>query len=186
MAEQTLLALVHPQNNGVHFLNPAGPDRKLALDVVHTILAQYNIQRGWTHPSGFPVNSQGAKAYNPRRQAQPSPITLLANTMVHVVDIYSDSPEHIYHQLADAFSIPEYYGYSLDTLHLFLTDLTWLQMKHHVLLLSIPATAKILLDLHSLWTLLDQVAQTWKAKGVAFLTFVLQGKNALAFEAPRM
>lgn len=81
---------------------------------------------------------------------------------------------------------------------MFLSDLTWLQMRQHVLLVSIPimetmaattaagAGAGVGADTQTLWSLLQGVAEFWRQKGVVFLVFVLQGKSALQIELPRM
>lgn len=176
MREQLLLSLVSPQNNGVHFLTPSATDRKLSQGIVHSILAQYDIQRVRARRLGFAVESF-------QTQLQPDP---LEGIMVHVADIFSESPDHLYQQLSYAFSIPEYYGYTIDTLSLFLTDLTWLQKKHHVLLLNIPSSSTMLPPFHSLWALLNQVAQYWQTQGAAFLIFVLQGTSPHQLETPRI
>lgn len=196
----SMLNIIHPQNNGVHFLSSQGPDSKLSSTIIHSILDQYNIQRGWSHPSGFPVNSPMAMAYN----NLPPPPSPLQNTMVHVADILNDDPHHLYLQLANAFSIPEYYGYSIETLQFFLTDLSWLHAQHgqppnHVLLLNISPTSSLahtplsppntlLPPSHSFWLLLNQISLFWQSKGIAFISFVVlhQPSSTSALETPRL
>lgn len=184
MSVQPLLSVLHAQNNGVHFLPPTGPDRRRTVDLVHAVLAQHTIQRNWNHQ--FTAASAAASG---RTNPTSAAASLANDTMAHVVTLPTPdpTPDLLYHTLSEAFSIPEYYGYSMDTLHMFLTDLTWLQRKHHVLLVSVPEVRHQATGTQArLWDLLMRVGEFWRQKGRVFLVLVVVGKSALQMEVPRI
>ncbi|MGA9341823.1 MAG: barstar family protein [Rhodanobacteraceae bacterium] len=77
-------------------------------------------------------------------------------------------------RLADTFDLPDYFGHNWDALSDSLGDLEWLDASGYVLLLDHARELRdaARADFDTLLGILDEIADTWRERDIAFFSFV--------------
>ena len=77
-------------------------------------------------------------------------------------------------RLADTFDLPDYFGHNWDALSDCLGDLEWLDARGYVLLLEHARELRdaARADFDTLIGILDEAADTWRDRDIAFFSFV--------------
>lgn len=188
-AVSTLITLLQPGSNGISFLtNPAY--QPFSQSIVDVLSHQYY--------SKALASSQELLLPEPQGISQLQ-WQLMHKLNVHFVtiqarDILTLGPTNppllraiVFEKLCQTFSVPDYYGYTFESLDFFLRDLSWLSQNScgHILVLSIAATGyqdpaslaaeKCLPALEFLWQMLRPVAGHWQNAQKTFHTVVVAG-----------